>query len=127
MNKRVCDIIINSGSSENIVSKAMVTKLGLQTRKHPSPYKIGWIKRGTEVKIMEICHIKFTIGKNYADEVTCDVVEMDACHIILGCPWQYDVDATYKGRDNMYVLMKGGLKVILGPIKEEFTSIEPKS
>lgn len=86
VNKRVCDIIIDSGSSENIISKAMVTKLGLQTEKHPAPYKIGWIKRGTEVKVTEVCHIKFSIGKNYADEVTCDVVEMDACHIILGRP-----------------------------------------
>ena len=87
VNKRVCDIIIDSGSSENIMSKIMVTKLGLQTRQHPCPYKIGWIKRGNEVKITETCHIKFSIGKNYVDEVICDVVEMDACHIILGRPW----------------------------------------
>ena len=126
VNKRVCDIIIDSGSSENIVSKVIVTKLGLQTRKHPFPYKIGWIKRGNEVKITETCHIKFSIGKNYVDEVTCDIVEMDACHIILGRPWQYDVDATYRGRDNVYVFMKSDLKVVLGPIKEGLASSEPK-
>jgi hypothetical protein len=51
---------------------------------------------------------------------------MDACHIILGRPWQYDVDATYRGRDNVYIFMKEDLKVILGPIKEEFASIKPK-
>jgi len=123
----VCDIIIDSCSSENIVSKVMVTKLGLQTRKHPFPYKIGWIKRGNEVKITEICHIKFLIGKNYVDEVTWDVVEMDVCHIILGRPWQYDMDATYRGRDNVYIFIKGNLKVVLGPIKEELASSKPKS
>ncbi|KAG6763353.1 hypothetical protein POTOM_030767 [Populus tomentosa] len=64
--------------------------------------------------------------KNYADEVTYDVVEMDACHIILGLPLQYDVDATYRGRNNVYIFMKRGLKVILGLIKEEFASIKPK-
>ncbi|XP_034888842.1 uncharacterized protein [Populus alba] len=127
VNKRVCDIIIDSGSSENIVSKIMVTKLGLQTGKHPYPYKIGWIKRGNEVKITETCHIKFSIGKNYVDEVICDVVEMDACHIILGRPWQYDVDATYRGRDNVYVFMKGDLKVVLGPMKEEPINIKSKT
>jgi len=79
------------------------------------------------VKITEICHIKFSIRKNYVDEVTCDIVEMDACHIILGRPWQYDVDATYRGRDNVYFFMKGNLKVMLGPIKEELTSSAPKS
>ena len=31
VNKKVCDVIIDSGSSENIISKSMVTKLGLKT------------------------------------------------------------------------------------------------
>jgi len=81
VNKRVCDIIIDSGSSENIVSKAMVTKLGLQTSKHPTPYKICWIKHGTEVKVTEVCHIKFSIGKNYADEVTCELDGLKKAHV----------------------------------------------
>jgi len=42
--RKVCDVIIDSSSSKNIVSKNMVVKLGLKTKKHPSPYKIGWIK-----------------------------------------------------------------------------------
>ena len=45
----------------------------------------------------------FSIGKCYVDEVVCDVVEMDACHLILGRPWQYHVDATHKCKDNVYV------------------------
>jgi hypothetical protein len=81
VNKRVCDIIIDSGSSENIVSKAMVTKLGLQTSKHPAPYKICWIKHGTEVKVTEVCHIKFSIGKNYADEVTSELDGLKKTHV----------------------------------------------
>jgi hypothetical protein len=64
----------------------MVAKLGLKTEKHPSPYKIGWIKQGAEAKVTEICRIQFSIGKNYLDEITCDVVDMDACHMILGRP-----------------------------------------
>jgi hypothetical protein len=39
----------------------------------------------------------------------------------------FDVDATYKGRDNVYIFMKGGRKVVLGPIKEEFSAVEPKT
>lgn len=78
MNKWVCEVIIDNGSSENIVSKAMVAKLSLQIEKHLSPYKISWIKWGTEVKVLEIYYIKFSIGKNYANEVVCDIVEMDA-------------------------------------------------
>jgi hypothetical protein len=52
---------------------------------------------------------------------------MDACHIILGRPWQFDVDAIYKGRDNVYIFMNKGQKVVLGPIKEEFSVVEPKT
>jgi len=62
------------------VSKNMVTKLGLKTEKHPSPYKIGWIRQGAKAKVTKICRIQFSIRKNYLDEITCDVVEMDACH-----------------------------------------------
>ena len=47
ISKRVCDLIIDSGSVENSVSKS----LGLKTEKHPSPYKIGWIKKGTETVV----------------------------------------------------------------------------
>ena len=60
----------------------------------------------------------FSIGKCYVDEVVCDVVEMDACHLILGRPWQYHVDATHKCKDNVYVFFKNGRKIVLGPIKE---------
>ena len=44
-------MIIVNGSVENIVLKSLVTKLGLKTEKHPSLYKIGWIKKGTETLV----------------------------------------------------------------------------
>ena len=56
------------------------------------------------------------MGKCFVDEVVCDV-EMDAWHLILGS-WQYDVDATHKCKDNVYVFFKNGKKIVLGPIKE---------
>ena len=33
----VCNVIIDSGNSENVVSKALVKALNLKTDKHPSP------------------------------------------------------------------------------------------
>jgi hypothetical protein len=74
----VCYVIIDGGSGESIVSKVMVAKLGLTTKRHPAPYKIGWIKRGMETLVIERCHFMFSIGKHYSDSLLCDVIEMDA-------------------------------------------------
>ena len=41
--------------------------------------------------------VPFSIGK-YVDEVLCDVVPMQASHILLGRPWQYEHEAM--GREN---------------------------
>ncbi|XP_042980228.1 uncharacterized protein LOC122310399 [Carya illinoinensis] len=42
----------------------------------------------------------------------CDVVDIDACHILLGRSWQ---DATYRGRDNVYSFWWRDRKIVLMP------------
>jgi predicted SprT family Zn-dependent metalloprotease len=86
-------VIIDGGSRENVVSKEIILKLGLKTEKHLAPYKIEWIKRGTEALVTERIRFTFSIGKHYSDSILCDVVEMDACHLVMERPWQFDVDA----------------------------------
>lgn len=83
---KVCQVIIDSGSFENMVSKEMVDKLKLKCDTHPHPYQIVWFKKGNEVTINKICLIMFSIGKNYKYEAWCDVIPMDACHMLLGRP-----------------------------------------
>ena len=58
------------------------------------------------------------MGKCHVDKVVCDVIEMDACHLILGRHWQYDVDATHRCKDNVYVFFKNDKKNFIGPIKK---------
>ena len=48
INDKVCNVIIDSGSSENIVSKALVDVMRLSTENHLVLYRIRWIKKGTE-------------------------------------------------------------------------------
>ena len=42
---------------------------------------------------------------------------MDASHVLLGRPWQYDVDITYKGRDNIYLFTWEPHKIAMVPLK----------
>ena len=97
----LCDLIIDNGNRENIISKDVVERLQLETENHPNPYAIGWIKEVGGIRVHECYKVSFSIGK-YNDEVYCDVVDMDACHILFGCPWQYNVDAKHSGRSNLY-------------------------
>ena len=87
INDKVCQVIIDSGSSENLVSKKLVSALNLKTDPHPNPYKVSWIKKGGEATVSEVCTISLSIGQHYKDQIICDVLDMDACHILLGRPW----------------------------------------
>ena len=113
---KVCDVIIDSGSCENVVSNYMVEKLKLPTQTHPQPYKLQWLNKGSEVKVTKQCLVSFSIGQKYQDEVWCDVIPMDACHLLLGRPWQYDRRAQYDGYANTYSFTKDGEKVKLAPL-----------
>ena len=86
MGGKVCRLVIDSGSCENVVSEEAVQKLGLAIEKHPNPYKLSWLKRGNEVTVSKRCLVSFFIGLKYKDNAWCDVVVMDACHLLLGRP-----------------------------------------
>lgn len=101
---KVCEVIIDAGSCKNVVSKTLIKALQLSTAKHPHPYKIGWIKKGNETSVTEVCQVPLSIGKNYKDTITCEIVNMDACHVLLGRPWQYDRLVHHDGRANTYSL-----------------------
>ena len=47
------DLIIDSGSQENIVGRDVVKRMRMTTEAHPNPYTIGWIKEVVGNRITE--------------------------------------------------------------------------
>ena len=87
--KQAISIIMDGGSCENMVSEELVRKAGLNKYKVRTPYNISWFKKGGEIIVKYRCLVPIQL-KGYKDEVWYDVVPMDACHILLGRPWQFD-------------------------------------
>ncbi|KAL4284259.1 hypothetical protein GQ457_16G015650 [Hibiscus cannabinus] len=112
---KVCSVIIDNGSCTNVASGYLVEKFGLATTRHPHPYKLQWLNEGGEIKVTKQALILFSVGK-YQDKVLCDVVPMQANHLLLGRPWQYDRRANHDGYTNRYSLQHEGKKIVLVPL-----------
>ncbi|XP_052290298.1 uncharacterized protein LOC127900023 [Citrus sinensis] len=115
---KICRMVIDSGSCENVISKEAITKLNLKTEPHQTPYKLTWLKKGNQVTVSKRCLVSLSIGSIYKDKIWCDVVAMDACHLLLGRPWQYDRNVVHDGKRNTYSFMFNNTKIVLLPNKE---------
>ena len=113
---KCCKLIIDNGSTDNLVATEMVEKLCLKRLKHPTPYKVSWLQKGHQLLVDEQCEVEFHIGK-YKDKVICDIMPMDVCHTLLGRPWQYDRKVVHDGKTNCYKFFKDGIKHTLVPIR----------
>ncbi|CAN1240497.1 hypothetical protein LINGRAPRIM_LOCUS2759 [Linum grandiflorum] len=114
---KVCTFIIDAGSCENVISDVAVSKLSLSTKPHPKPYRLSLLSQGTNVTVSKRVLVNFSVGSTYRDTVYCDVVPMDACHLLLGRPCQYDNSVHYDGRANTYSFLFRGTKIVLLPTK----------
>ena len=94
-------MIIDGASCTNFASTTLVEKLRMPTSKHPRPYKLQWLNYSGEERVNKQALISFSIRK-YEDEVLCDVVPMQAGHLLLGRPWQFDGKVKHDGFTNKY-------------------------
>ena len=81
---KVCSLIIDEGSCSNVASQSMVEKLKLVVTPHPNPYTIQWLNQSKGLQISQRCLLSLSIGKTYQDEIWCDIIPTDACHVLLG-------------------------------------------
>ncbi|KAJ9180993.1 hypothetical protein P3X46_009170 [Hevea brasiliensis] len=115
---KVCNVIIDGGSCTNVTFTTLVKKLNLPTLVHPHPYKLQWLNDDGDVKVTKQVVVPFSIGK-YKDEVACDIVPMNASHLLLGRPWQFDRRAVHDGFKNTYSFMKDGKRIVLAPLSPQ--------
>ena len=52
----------------------------------------------------------------YSDYADCDVVPMEACSLLLGRHWEYDIDARHHGRSNTYTFRHKDKNITLLPL-----------
>lgn len=112
---KVCTFIIDSGSSENVIAESAVPKLDLVSEPLPSPYKLGWLHHGNKLTVTHRTLVKFSVGDAYKDQVYCDLVPMDPCHLLLGRPWEFDRRVIHDGYLNTYTFKFNGRTFTLKP------------
>ncbi|XP_013624018.1 PREDICTED: uncharacterized protein LOC106329985 [Brassica oleracea var. oleracea] len=115
INGKVCNFIIDSGSSENVISSNVVKKLSLPDEPHPHPYKLAWLQQDNDFLVTRRTLVSFSIGDSYHDKTYCDIVPMDACHLLLGRPWEYDRCVLHDGFLNTYSFQFINKKFVLKP------------
>nr|GEU64694.1 mitogen-activated protein kinase kinase 5 [Tanacetum cinerariifolium] len=100
--------------------------------------KIRWIKKGPTLKVIEICNVSLVIRKHYHELVTCDVIDIEACHMklenktlaaLVASPKEFQAER--KETRVSYALVVKGVKyviknaipVVIKPLLAEFGKI----
>jgi hypothetical protein len=120
---KVCKIIICADSLTNAISFDLVAALSLSMRRLPTPCYMQWMNQSGMLKITHKARVTFSIG-NYIDTVDYDVAPLSACHLLLGNPWQFDLDATHGGHSNSYSFMHKRIQHVLKPMIESAIKAE---
>lgn len=69
---KICQLVINSGSYENVEAEEVVDKMKLETAQHPNPYKLSWLKKGNEVQISKCYLVTSLLAQNI--KIKCGVM-----------------------------------------------------
>ncbi|CDY27013.1 BnaC06g12290D [Brassica napus] len=59
---RRCSLILNGGNCTNVASSTLVKKLGLDTKKHPRPYKLQWLTNNGEMEVTKQVVVSLSVG-----------------------------------------------------------------
>jgi len=118
INNNVCEVIVDNGSTENLVSKKLVDYFKLPTKPHEKPYSLGWVSKGSQVLVTLFCKVPISIGKHYREEVLCDFLNMETkTSFLVMTHNEEELDHAVKETECFCpVVIKGLMSVV----KEEF-------
>ncbi|CAL2248984.1 unnamed protein product [Prunus armeniaca] len=108
-----CQLVIDGGSTLNVISKAAVDRLHLQAEPHPHPFHVGWVDN-TMLPVTERCLVPLQLGPCH-ERLYCDILPMSVAHVLLGRPWLYDRCVKSCGRENTYTFQHEGKNITLTP------------
>ncbi|CAL8989965.1 unnamed protein product [Prunus brigantina] len=108
-----CQLVIDGGSTLNVISKAAVDRLHLQAEPHPHPFHVGWVDN-TMLPVTERCLVPLQLGPCH-ERLYCDILPMSVAHVLLGRPWLYDCCVKSCGRENTYTFQHEGKNITLTP------------
>lgn len=83
---------------------------------------MGWIRSGDSVLVNKSCKAPLSIVIRHKDVDLCDIVEMDATHLLFGRHWQFNVDPIHKGRTNQYNIKVDDTKMARMPLSPKDTN-----
>ena len=118
INEKLCSLIVDSGSCTNVASSRLVSKLNLETKPHPRPYKLWWLSEDGELVVNKQVEVCLSTGQ-YTDKVLCDVVSLKVSHILSGRPWQYNTTTIRDGFTNKISFIHNDKKIILKPLSHK--------
>ena len=60
---KCCKVVVDSGSTDNLVSTEMVEKMNIRKFMNPTPYKVSWLHKGHQLPVTEKSEVEFQIGR----------------------------------------------------------------
>ncbi|XP_074300260.1 uncharacterized protein LOC141631497 [Silene latifolia] len=113
VHNKIWNLNSDSSSCTSVVSRALVVELKLQTRDPDKPYKLHW----NEPESSRIMPYSVLLACIYDDGgFRAEVLYQNACHILLGRPWQFDRKVEHDETSNVYSVTNGNVTYNLKPM-----------
>ena len=94
---------IDSGIQKNLISIEVVKQLTLLTTSHPQPYTIGWLCQGSDICVIQQCHLSYDI-KPLKNDVFFYVAPLEVCNFLFGQPYLWKCHDVYDSRPRSAII-----------------------